>query len=76
MGAAKSSMDNIQKLELDDCIKSLKQPVMGICMGMQLLFQSSEEGDVDMLGILPESIKHFDKSDEFTVPHMGWNTIQ
>ncbi len=76
VGAAKSSMDNIQKLELDACIQSLKQPVMGICMGMQLLFQFSEEGDVDMLGLLPQTIKHFDKNTQFSVPHMGWNTIK
>jgi len=75
VGAAKSSMDSIQRLDLAGCIKSLKQPVMGICMGMQLLFQSSEEGDVDMLGIIDDQIKHFDKSETLSIPHMGWNTI-
>lgn len=76
VGAAKSSMKNIQKLELDECIKSLTQPVMGICMGMQLLFKSSEEGDVNMLNLLPKEIKHFDRNKEFSIPHMGWNTIK
>ncbi len=75
VGAAKSSMENIQKLELNDCISTLKQPVLGICMGMQLFFQSSEEGNVDMLGILPQTITHFDKNTQFSVPHMGWNKI-
>ena len=76
VGAAKSSMDSILSLELDACIKSLKQPVMGVCMGMQLLFKASEEGDVDMLDIIPHQIKHFDKSKDLSVPHMGWNTVK
>lgn len=75
VGAAKSSMDSILALELDSCIKSLKQPVMGICMGMQLLFNASEEGDVDMLGMVDEDIKQFDIVKNLSVPHMGWNTI-
>ena len=75
VGAAKSSMENIQKLELNDCIQSLTQPVMGICMGMQLLFDYSEEGDTDMLGVIPDQVKHFDKREGHSVPHMGWNTI-
>lgn len=75
VGAAKTSMDSILNLELDSCIKSLKQPVMGICMGMQLLFQSSEEGDTPMLNVISEEVKHFDKEGDFSVPHMGWNTI-
>ena len=76
VGAAKSSMDNIQSLELKDCIRSLKQPVMGICMGMQLLYDRSEEGDVEMLGIIPEAIQHFDTKLDYSVPHMGWNRIE
>ncbi|MEM7618130.1 MAG: imidazole glycerol phosphate synthase subunit HisH [Pseudomonadota bacterium] len=75
VGAAKASMDSILKLELDSCIKSLKQPVMGICMGMQLLFQSSEEGRTPMLNVISEEVRHFDKSNRFSVPHIGWNTI-
>jgi glutamine amidotransferase len=75
VGAAKTSMDNILKYELDSCIKALKQPVMGICMGMQLMFKSSEEGDTDMLGIIDEDIIHFDTAKDLSVPHMGWNTV-
>jgi len=76
VGAAKMSMENIQNRELADCIKSLKQPVMGICMGMQLLFNSSEEGGVDMFGVVNADVKHFDEVAGLSVPHMGWNTVK
>lgn len=75
VGAAKSSMENIERLELAECIKALKQPVMGICMGMQLLFNRSEEGNVPMLGVVDSDVKHFDEAEGLSIPHMGWNTV-
>ena len=74
VGAAGAAMRTLREKNLDECLKSLTQPVLGICLGMQLLFEHSEEGDVDMLGLLPGTVMKFDDSRQ-TVPHMGWNTV-
>lgn len=75
VGAAASSMEKINTKNLATIIQNLTQPVLGICLGMQLLFQHSEEGDVDMLDIIAAQVKHFDALPNISVPHMGWNTV-
>ena len=75
VGAAKMAMDQLHKAELVECIKGLKQPVLGVCLGMQLLFRRSEEGDTDMLGIISGDVKHFTPAPDKTIPHMGWNNV-
>ena len=72
-GAAANAMEKLRSKGLDQLIPQLKQPVLGICLGMQLLFDSTEEGNVKGLGILPGKVKRF--SDQVKVPQMGWNTI-
>ncbi|MFA6037221.1 MAG: imidazole glycerol phosphate synthase subunit HisH [Legionellales bacterium] len=74
VGAAAVAMKNLKELNLISVIKNLKQPVLGICLGMQLLYQSSSEGDVECLGILPGQIKKL-SGDDLIIPHMGWNTL-
>jgi glutamine amidotransferase len=80
VGAARSAMDSLKEKGLDSVIKQLKQPVLGICVGMQLLFEHSEENDTACLGIIPAKVKLF-KSEEISqdipikVPQVGWNDI-
>ncbi|OAV43721.1 imidazole glycerol phosphate synthase subunit HisH [Lewinella sp. 4G2] len=75
VGAAKSTMAHLNETGLSDLIRSLKQPVFGICVGMQLLCSHSEEGDVDCIGIFPERVRKFTPSPTEKVPHMGWNNV-
>lgn len=75
VGAANVTMGYLRKYGLDAVIRDLKQPVLGICLGMQLMCRHSEEGDADGLGIFDVDVKKFAGSDEYKVPHMGWNTI-
>jgi len=72
VGHAAAAMDDLRAKDLDVWIKNTKKPVLGICLGMQLLFESSEEGDCKTLGIIPGRLKKFDSS-QAKVPHMGWN---
>ena len=80
VGAARSAMDSLKEKGLDAVIKQLKQPVLGICVGMQLLFEHSEESDTECLGIIPAKVKLF-RSEEISpdipikVPQVGWNDI-
>lgn len=79
VGEASTTMAYLRELKLDELIRSLKQPVLGICLGMQLLCAHSEEGDVPCIGVFQEKIRLF-KPDEgmeniTKVPHMGWNDI-
>lgn len=76
VGAAATAMRHLREHDLLDCIRNLTQPVLGICLGMQLLFESSEEGDVDCLGLIPGRLQHFPEAPGLRVPHMGWNTAQ
>lgn len=76
VGAARDSMDKLNAKELVACLRELKQPTIGICLGMQLLFERSEEGDADCLGILPGEVRRFRLPPSFTVPHMGWNQVR
>jgi len=76
VGSAKHGMDRLKALKLDRLIPTSKQPVLGICLGMQLLFSSSEEGEVDCLDIISEKIVRFPKQSDLIIPHMGWNCIE
>lgn len=74
VGEASSAMRYLRERNLDEVIRSLKQPVLGVCLGMQLMCSHSEENDTPCLGIFPEKVKRF-AGDTVKVPHMGWNTI-
>ncbi|MDP7142745.1 MAG: imidazole glycerol phosphate synthase subunit HisH [Alphaproteobacteria bacterium] len=77
VGAAADAMTKLRAQDgLIDCIRGLTQPVMGICLGMQLLFSFSEEGDVDLLGLIDGRVSKFKQhSADMTIPHMGWNNV-
>lgn len=75
VGRAADCMSRLQQSGLVETIKTLKQPLLGICVGMQLLFQSSDEGDVECLGVLPGRVQRFPDRAGLPVPHMGWNQI-
>jgi glutamine amidotransferase len=74
VGEASSAMKMLKESGLDKIIPTLKQPVLGICLGMQLMCNSSEEGNTKGLGIFHTTVKKF--SNELKVPHMGWNVIK
>lgn len=77
VGEAETTMKHLKATGLDQLIKDLKQPVLGICLGMQLLCRHSEEGNTDCLGLFDIDVKKFrSQRHEDKVPHMGWNTIQ
>ncbi len=71
VGEARSAMKYLRERELDTLILSLKQPVLGLCLGLQLMCRYSEEGDTECLGIFDTIVKRF--PDGARVPHMGWN---
>ena len=73
-GAASTAMDKLKEVGLDKLIPNLKQPVLGICLGMQLFCENTEEGDVDGLGIIKCNVIKF--SDKLKVPQMGWNKVK
>lgn len=75
VGEASTTMSFLKQRGLDELIPSLKQPVLGICLGLQLLCAHSEENDTTCLGILPINVKKFAVQDGIKVPHMGWNQI-
>lgn len=76
VGEASSTIAHLKASGLDRVIRDLKQPTLGICLGMQLLCQYSEEGDTECLGVFPETVKRFPADPGLKVPHMGWNTLQ
>lgn len=88
VGEASSAMKSLQQNNLDKVIKGLKQPVLGICVGMQLLCDHSEENDTECLGIVPVKVKRFSSTPPYDspasgggrgatikIPQVGWNTI-
>jgi glutamine amidotransferase len=75
VGSAADAMRRLRKNRVADLLPSLTQPVLGICLGMQLLFRRSEEGDTDCLGILPETVERLQAVEGRPVPHMGWNQL-
>lgn len=75
VGSAKDAMQRLRSGAIAAILPSLTQPVLGICLGMQLLFSSSEEGPTDCLGILPGTVQRLQPAPGRPVPHMGWNQI-
>ena len=75
VGAAADAMERLRASGLATMIPTLTQPVLGICLGMQLLFASSEEGETGCLGIIPGRVTRFPDRSRFPVPHMGWNQL-
>lgn len=75
VGSAPEGMKRLQARGLVDCVRGLRQPVLGICLGMQLLFESSAEGDTPSLGLIPGRVALLPESPGVTVPHMGWNNL-
>ena len=75
VGSAPEGMKRLRARGLVDCVRGLKQPVLGICLGMQLLFEASEEGNTPSLGLIPGRVALLPESTGVTVPHMGWNTL-
>ena len=73
VGEASSAMSYLQERGLDQVIKNLKQPVLGICLGLQLMCLESEEGETKCLGIFKNKVRRFEETD--LVPHMGWNNF-
>ena len=75
VGNAAQAMENLRSRGLCDVVKSLRRPVLGICVGMQLLCRDSEEGPVQGLGVFDAHVRRFPQSPEAKVPHMGWNAL-
>lgn len=73
-GAAGSGMRELERAGLGDILKNTKVPFLGICLGMQLLFEASEEGDTKSLGLLPGTVKKLQTT--LKIPQMGWNLVQ
>jgi imidazole glycerol-phosphate synthase subunit HisH len=76
VGAAADAMTRLRQNGLDQVIPKLAQPVLGICLGMQLLYEASEEGRAHCLGIIPGLAARFIEVPGRPVPHMGWNTLE
>lgn len=75
VGHAAAAMEDLLEKNLDTWLKSTKKPVLGICLGMQLLFESTEEGETKTLGLIPGRLQKFNPS-KAKVPHMGWNQLK
>lgn len=75
VGAAADAMMRLRGAGLDELIPTLRQPVLGICLGMQLLFEASDEGQTRCLGIIPGRATRFADGPGVRVPHIGWNTL-
>jgi imidazole glycerol-phosphate synthase subunit HisH len=75
VGAARPAMQRLAALGLDAVIPALEQPVLGICIGMQLFYEASEEGATACLGVLPGRVRALDRAACGRVPHMGWNRV-
>ena len=75
VGAAGPGMQRLREAGLIDVLRGLSQPVLGVCLGMQLLFEHSEEGDTTCLGVVPGQVRRIEGSARRRVPHMGWNRL-
>ena len=76
VGAAGPGMAKLGETGLDDVLRGLRQPLLGVCLGMQLLYECSDEGDTECLGLLPGAVTQFAPIDRLRVPHMGWNRLR
>ncbi len=76
VGAAGPGMARLHQAGLVNLIRELEQPVLGVCLGMQLLFDHSQEGDVACLGVIPGQVRRIESDPQRRVPHMGWNALQ
>lgn len=80
VGEAATTMEYLNRTGLSDVLRSLRQPVLGICLGMQLMCRHSAEGDVDCLGIFDINVERFALPDpneaNLKIPHMGWNNLR
>ena len=76
VGSAGDAMRRLRAAGLDRLLPTLRQPLLGICLGMQLLYERSEEGDAHCLGILPGVARRFAEHPDRPVPHMGWNQLR
>ncbi|KTD36080.1 imidazole glycerol phosphate synthase subunit HisH [Legionella nautarum] len=76
VGAAAAGMEALKHYQLVDLLKQLTQPLLGICLGMQLLLEYSEEGQVNCLNRIPGQVKRFTALPNYPVPHMGWSKLQ
>ena len=75
VGAAADAMARLRRDHLHELLPTLRQPVLGICLGMQLLFEASDEGHTQCLGIIPGHAERFAHAPDRPVPHIGWNTL-
>ena len=75
VGEASTTMQYLRDKKLDQLVPALKQPVLGICLGMQLMCRYSEENNTTCMGIFDEDVKLFVPKDDLKVPHMGWNNV-
>ena len=75
VGNAAEALENLRSASLVDVVRSLRRPVLGICVGMQVMCRHSEEGNVDCLNLFDARVKRFEPSADLKVPHMGWNRI-
>ena len=76
VGEAHTTMQFLRTTGLGNVITQLTQPVLGICLGMQLLCRYSEENDTECLGIFPQNVRKFSAANGEKIPHMGWNTVR
>lgn len=76
VGSATTVMNRLNKLGLVDVLKTVTQPLLGICVGMQILFEFSEEGLTTCLGIVKGVVKRLPVNEQLCLPHMGWNTVK
>ena len=76
VGAAAGCMARLRELDLVDVLRTLDRPLLGVCVGVQLLFAHSEEDDTPCLGLLPGRVRKLHAAPGIRVPHMGWNTLQ
>lgn len=76
VGAAAVCMARLRELDLVDVLRTLDKPLLGVCVGVQLLFAHSEEDDTPCLGLLPGRVRKLHAAPGIRVPHMGWNTLQ
>jgi len=76
VGAAADGMERLRRAGLAQVLTLLTQPVLGICLGMQLFFRNSEEGPTECLGLLPDTVRRLEAAPSRPVPHMGWNQLE